>query len=87
VLPSSRGARGGGLGLGCLLFGLALTVASLFALAAASEADHKVRASPSPSLLAAPGSNSSAPAPVGWWIARRIWVASLVGIPALLVLG
>jgi hypothetical protein len=57
MLPSSRGARGGGLGLGCLLLGLALTVASLFALAAASEADHKVRARPSslpPSLLAAP---------------------------------
>jgi hypothetical protein len=47
MLPSSHGARGGGLGLGCLLFGLALTVASLFSLAAASEADHKVRARPS----------------------------------------
>jgi hypothetical protein len=63
MLPSSHGARGGGLGLGCLLFGHALTVASLFALAAASEADHKVRAVPPPSLLATPGSNSSVPAP------------------------
>jgi hypothetical protein len=89
MLPSSRGARGGGLGLGCLLLGLALTVASLFALAAASEADHKVRARPSslPPSSPPPGSKSSAPAPVGWWIARRIWAASPVGIPALLVLG
>jgi hypothetical protein len=87
MLLSSRSARGEGLGLGCLLFGLALTVAPMFALAPPPRPTTRCAHVPPPSLLAAPGSKSSAIAPVGWWIACRIWAASPVGIPALLVLG